>query len=49
MWSVGLHPELAKSKYGEYEEAWHLLGMETKAATEVLENSKTAQTGGWSG
>jgi hypothetical protein len=25
MWSVGLHPELEKSKYGEYEEAWHLL------------------------
>jgi hypothetical protein len=25
MWSVGLHPELEKSKYGEYEEAWGLL------------------------
>lgn len=25
MWSIGLHPELEKSKYGEYEEAWHLL------------------------
>jgi len=25
MWSVGLHPELEKSKYGEYEEAWYLL------------------------
>lgn len=24
-WSMGLHPELAESKYGEYEEAWHLL------------------------
>jgi hypothetical protein len=22
---VGLHPELEKSKYGEYEEAWGLL------------------------
>jgi hypothetical protein len=25
MWSVGLHPELEKSKYGAYEEAWNLL------------------------
>ena len=25
MWSVGLHPELEKSKYGAYEEAWDLL------------------------
>jgi len=25
MWSIGLHPELDVSKYGEYEEAWHLL------------------------
>jgi hypothetical protein len=24
-WSMGLHPELAKSKYGAYLEAWHLL------------------------
>jgi hypothetical protein len=24
-WSVGLHPELKKSKYGEYQEAWELL------------------------
>lgn len=26
MWSVGLHPELESSKYGQYEEAWELLG-----------------------
>jgi hypothetical protein len=26
MWSVGLHPELHKSKYGDYEEVWDLLG-----------------------
>jgi hypothetical protein len=25
MWSVGLHPELKKSKYGAYQEAWYLL------------------------
>jgi hypothetical protein len=25
MWSIGLHPELEISKYGEYKEAWHLL------------------------
>lgn len=25
MWSVGLHPELEKSKYGDYKEAWDLL------------------------
>jgi hypothetical protein len=25
MWSIGLHPELEKSKYGQYEEAWYLL------------------------
>jgi PD-(D/E)XK endonuclease len=25
MWSVGLHPELEKSKYGEFEEGWELL------------------------
>ena len=24
-WSVGPHPELKKSKYGEYREAWELL------------------------
>jgi hypothetical protein len=29
MWSVGLYPELEKSKYGEYLEAWHLLRGET--------------------
>ncbi|HZW94980.1 MAG TPA: group I intron-associated PD-(D/E)XK endonuclease [Candidatus Eremiobacteraceae bacterium] len=25
MWSVALHPELKKSKFSEYQEAWHLL------------------------
>ena len=29
MWSVGLHPELQVSKYGEYEDAWHLLRLES--------------------
>lgn len=32
MWSVGLHPELAKSKYGGYQEAWHLLRRENAYA-----------------
>jgi hypothetical protein len=30
-WSMGLHPELEVSKYGEYEEAWHLLWGKKKA------------------
>lgn len=25
MWSISLHPELARSKYGRFKEAWHLL------------------------
>ena len=25
MWSISLHPEYEKSKYGQYKEAWHLL------------------------
>jgi hypothetical protein len=30
-WSVGLHPELEVSKYGEFVEAWHLLRGEGQA------------------
>jgi hypothetical protein len=30
MWSIGLHPELKVSKYGAYEEAWHLLRGRTR-------------------
>jgi PD-(D/E)XK endonuclease len=29
MWSVGLYPNLERSKYWEYKEAWHLLRGET--------------------
>ncbi len=29
MWSIGLHPELEVSKYGKYQEAWHLLSGKT--------------------
>jgi hypothetical protein len=35
MWSVGLHPELEKSKYGEYLEAWHLLSRATPFADRI--------------
>ena len=31
MWSVGLHPELEVSKYGEYREAWDLLRGESES------------------
>jgi hypothetical protein len=37
MWSVGLHPELEVSKYGEYEEAWHLLSGERPTTVDSLE------------
>ena len=37
MWSVGLHPELEVSKYGEYEEAWHLLRGETRGTIGRIE------------
>ncbi len=37
MWSVGLHPELEVSKYGEYQEAWHLLRGETPGVIASLE------------
>ena len=37
MWSVGLHPELEKSKYGEYLEAWHLLSGATPGFVERIE------------
>lgn len=37
MWSVGLHPELEESKYGEYLEAWHLLSGEITGAVRRLE------------
>jgi hypothetical protein len=39
MWSVGLHPELAISKYGQYEEAWHLLREETRGTIDSIEAS----------
>lgn len=35
MWSVGLHPELEKSKYGEYKEAWHLLRGEAREVISI--------------
>lgn len=37
MWSIGLHPELEVSKYGEYEEAWHLLRGETPGTIPRIE------------
>jgi hypothetical protein len=37
MWSVGLHPELEVSKYGEYEEAWHLLRGKTPGTIARIE------------
>lgn len=37
MWSVGLHPELEISKYGKYEEAWHLLRGETPGVIARIE------------
>jgi hypothetical protein len=37
MWSVGLHPELEVSKYGEYEEAWHLLRGESPGTIPRIE------------
>jgi PD-(D/E)XK endonuclease len=38
-WSVGLHPELATSKYGKYEEAWHLLRSGIRGAITRIEAS----------
>jgi hypothetical protein len=34
---VSLHPELEVSKYGEYEEAWHLLRGETRGTIGRIE------------
>jgi hypothetical protein len=39
MWSVGLHPELEKSKYGEYREAWHLLRGEARTVIPRIQAS----------
>jgi hypothetical protein len=37
MWSVGLHPELKKSKYGDYMEAWNLLRGRTRGVIPRIE------------
>ena len=41
-WSVGLHPELKVSKYGQYEEAWHLLSGAAPPAAESIDRSPKA-------
>lgn len=38
-WSVGLHPELTKSKYGVYQEAWHLLRGEERLGLGGIEEA----------
>jgi hypothetical protein len=35
MWSIGLHPELKVSKYGQYQEAWCLLSGEAPATIAI--------------
>jgi hypothetical protein len=37
MWSIGVHPELEISKYGKYEEAWHLLLGKTRTVIPRIE------------
>ena len=46
-WSMGLHPELEVSKYGKYEEAWHLLWGRKKAG--VVGSIEACAEGGEAG
>lgn len=50
MWSIGLHPELKKSKYGAYEEAWYLLREESLGGPQKIDRIQACvDEGAWTG
>ena len=50
MWSIGLHPELEKSKYGKYEEAWYLLREKSSGEPERIDRIQACvDEGAWRG